>query len=207
MSHNNRLDIKKVITITYKNWEGITSKRNIIPIELVFKESQWHAGEQWILRVFDVDKQAEREFAVLNILNFSGHQVIDREDNSKMDGREKHELPNIPYYILVCNAMYAKGVSQISYDDIYEFKKIIYRNIIADYYPYVMFNDINNETIFSKYGKDIYIKETNGVLLFNDLDEEFMNKINGIYPKELQSVIKKSRDMFKEEPKKLVNKK
>ena len=57
----------KEVKILYTNWKGETKVRRIIPKEIVFKSTEWHGGEQWILVAFDVDKQAERNFACKDI--------------------------------------------------------------------------------------------------------------------------------------------
>ena len=58
---------KKQIRILYTNWKGITSYRNIIPKSIEFKSTEWHNEEQWILNAFDIDKNAERGFALKDI--------------------------------------------------------------------------------------------------------------------------------------------
>ena len=53
------------ISITYKNWRGETSVRRIVPMAAPhFGQTDWHPEPQWLLRAWDVDKQAEREFAL-----------------------------------------------------------------------------------------------------------------------------------------------
>lgn len=41
--------------------------RNIIPMSVEFKATQWHPEEQWILNAMDVDKNAQRAFAIKDI--------------------------------------------------------------------------------------------------------------------------------------------
>lgn len=55
------------VKILYTNWKGVTSYRNIIPKSIEFKATDWHQEEQWILNAFDVDKQADRGFALKDI--------------------------------------------------------------------------------------------------------------------------------------------
>ena len=59
------------VKILYKNWKGVTSYRNIVPKSVEFKSTEWHPEEQWILNAFDVDKQADRAFAVKDIKEWS----------------------------------------------------------------------------------------------------------------------------------------
>ena len=61
------MEEKQVVKILYTNWKGETAYRNIIPKNIEFKSTEWHKQEQWILNAFDVDKQADRSFAVKDI--------------------------------------------------------------------------------------------------------------------------------------------
>lgn len=61
----------KIVEIVYTNWKGITSTRHIIPIEIFFGSTEWHKEEQWLLNAFDVDKQANRAFALKDIKSWS----------------------------------------------------------------------------------------------------------------------------------------
>lgn len=60
-------DSKKVVKITYTNYKGETAERTIIPIELWFGSTEYHPEEQWLLKAFDLEKKAERNFAVKDI--------------------------------------------------------------------------------------------------------------------------------------------
>ena len=64
------IDNQKV-KILYKNWKGVTSYRNIVPKSVEFKATEWHPEEQWILNAFDIDKQADRAFALKDIKEWS----------------------------------------------------------------------------------------------------------------------------------------
>lgn len=55
------------VSITYTNWRGETTKRIIQPERIYFGKTQWHPEEQWLLRAFDQDKQAKRDFAMKDI--------------------------------------------------------------------------------------------------------------------------------------------
>jgi predicted DNA-binding transcriptional regulator YafY len=55
------------VKILYTNWKGVTSYRNIVPKFIEFKSTEWHPEEQWILNAFDVDKQADRAFALKDV--------------------------------------------------------------------------------------------------------------------------------------------
>lgn len=67
MSH----DPKAVIQIRYTNYKGETAVRRIVPIRIRFAASEWHPGEQWLMDAFDVDRQAERSFAMADIRDWN----------------------------------------------------------------------------------------------------------------------------------------
>jgi predicted DNA-binding transcriptional regulator YafY len=48
----------------YTNYKGETRERHIIPLEIAHDISSWHnKGEPlWLLRCWDIEKEAEREF-------------------------------------------------------------------------------------------------------------------------------------------------
>jgi len=61
------MEENKIVIINYTNWKGVTALRKIIPIEIFFGATEWHKEEQWLLRAYDVDKNAERSFAIKDI--------------------------------------------------------------------------------------------------------------------------------------------
>jgi hypothetical protein len=52
------------VTLTYTNWRGETAVRSIIPRGVWYGSTEWHPEPQWLLRALDVEKQAERDFAL-----------------------------------------------------------------------------------------------------------------------------------------------
>lgn len=58
------LDMGNPITLTYTNYRGETSERAITPIRPWFGSTEWHPEPQWLLRAYDHDKGAERDFAL-----------------------------------------------------------------------------------------------------------------------------------------------
>lgn len=72
----------KAIRILYKNWRGEIAWRTIVPIKVWFGATQWHTEEQWLLKATDVDKNAERDFALNDIQswgsNYKGKLVRDK---------------------------------------------------------------------------------------------------------------------------------
>jgi predicted DNA-binding transcriptional regulator YafY len=65
------LDEKKVILIQYTNWRGETSLRKVIPEEIYFGSSEWHPESQWLMRAYDLDKEAYRDFALKDMTTCS----------------------------------------------------------------------------------------------------------------------------------------
>jgi predicted DNA-binding transcriptional regulator YafY len=61
------VDEKKAVKIVYTNYKGETADRTIIPLELWFGSTEYHKEEQWLLKAFDLEKKAERNFAVKDI--------------------------------------------------------------------------------------------------------------------------------------------
>lgn len=62
--------LKKQVTITYTNYRGETGKRTIEPIKIWFGATKWHPEPQWLLDAIDIDKQAERSFALKDITSW-----------------------------------------------------------------------------------------------------------------------------------------
>lgn len=58
--------------------------RRIVPIGTLFTSTPWHPEPQWILYALDVDKQADRSFAMKDIL----------EINPAADA--EHKSPEVP---------------------------------------------------------------------------------------------------------------
>ena len=61
------MENKKIVEIVYTNWKGVTAIRHIIPKDIFFGSTEWHQEEQWLLNAFDVEKQADRSFALKDI--------------------------------------------------------------------------------------------------------------------------------------------
>jgi hypothetical protein len=63
---------EKNVTVRYKNYRGEVAVRTIIPIEggLFWGKTEYHPHEQWLLKVWDVEKNAERIYALCDIQEF-----------------------------------------------------------------------------------------------------------------------------------------
>ena len=60
-------DCPEMIKFEYTNYKGITSIRHVVPEGIRFGHTKWHKEDQWLLKAFDLDKNAIREFAVKDI--------------------------------------------------------------------------------------------------------------------------------------------
>lgn len=57
----------KVVTIVYTNYKGETGVRKILPKSISFEHNEWHKEDQWLMVAFDLDKSADRTFALKDI--------------------------------------------------------------------------------------------------------------------------------------------
>lgn len=67
MTQNDEQSKHAQLRIEYTNWRGETSVRTILPIKIWFGSTEWHPGKQWLMRALDIDKDAERDFALTDI--------------------------------------------------------------------------------------------------------------------------------------------
>lgn len=61
------MDTNKTVRIVYTNYKGVTGTRHVIPVEILFGHNEWHTEDQWLMRAFDIEKNAERTFALKDI--------------------------------------------------------------------------------------------------------------------------------------------
>ncbi len=66
---NFKIQNKKPVRVKYSNWRGEISIRKIIPEGLYFGSSEWYPEKQWLLRAFDLDKEAYRDFSLAAMEN------------------------------------------------------------------------------------------------------------------------------------------
>lgn len=64
-AHGPRQD--EIVQIVYTNYRGETNVRKIVPQRVWFGESDWHRGPQWFLEAVDLEKNAERSFALKDV--------------------------------------------------------------------------------------------------------------------------------------------
>ena len=55
------------LTFIYRNWRGEVAERKVIPLSVHYGATEWHPEPQWLMRAFDLDKQAERDFAMADM--------------------------------------------------------------------------------------------------------------------------------------------
>ncbi len=67
----------RMVTICYRNHRGEVANRSITPHDIWFGRTEWHPDDQWILEAFDHDKQAERSFAMRDILSWKPYEKVD----------------------------------------------------------------------------------------------------------------------------------
>lgn len=58
---------KEIVTILYTNYKGKTALRKIIPKNITFAHNEWHTEDQWLMTAFDLEKAADRTFAMKDI--------------------------------------------------------------------------------------------------------------------------------------------
>lgn len=52
------------INLTYTNWRGEKAVRLVMPKRLWFGTTEFHPEPQWLLEVYDIEKQAFRDYAL-----------------------------------------------------------------------------------------------------------------------------------------------
>ena len=50
--------------VIYTNWRGVTAVRRIVPRAVWYGTTPHHPEPQWFVRALDVDRDAERDFAL-----------------------------------------------------------------------------------------------------------------------------------------------
>lgn len=59
--------LKNPIKVEYTNYRGERGIRTIVPISFYFGTTEYHPQEQWLVKLWDVDRQAERIYALKEI--------------------------------------------------------------------------------------------------------------------------------------------
>lgn len=61
---------KVLLKFKYINWEGKEAVRSVEPIEIWYGKTKWHPKKQWFIKAKDLEKRAERDFALKDIVGF-----------------------------------------------------------------------------------------------------------------------------------------
>ncbi len=63
-----QIHLERAIKVRYTNYRGETAIRSIIPMgEIYWGKTEYHPHDQWLLRVWDIEKNAERIYAFKDI--------------------------------------------------------------------------------------------------------------------------------------------
>lgn len=68
--------MEKRVKIRYTNWRGETADRVIVPEKLYFGSTEWHKEPGWLLRAFDEEKQALRDFSMGDIHSWQPLELL-----------------------------------------------------------------------------------------------------------------------------------
>ena len=60
----------KSIKVKYKNWKGEIGIRTIIPLKIHYGSSDFHLQNQWLMDIWDCEKDAQRTYAMMDIIEF-----------------------------------------------------------------------------------------------------------------------------------------
>jgi predicted DNA-binding transcriptional regulator YafY len=69
---NAEIDATSAMTvrIVYTNYRGETASRTILPMRLEYASTEWHPDPQWLMIAYDFDRNAERSFALGDIVKW-----------------------------------------------------------------------------------------------------------------------------------------
>ncbi|MDR3551363.1 MAG: hypothetical protein P4L31_08165 [Candidatus Babeliales bacterium] len=62
--------LDRAVKVRYKNYRGEVAVRSIVPMELYWGETEYHPHDQWLLKVYDIEKNTERIYAFKDIQEF-----------------------------------------------------------------------------------------------------------------------------------------
>ena len=64
MSEPAKIPDERAVALRYTNYKGETAVRRIVPASIRFGATEHHPEPQWVVEAFDLDKGAERTFAL-----------------------------------------------------------------------------------------------------------------------------------------------
>lgn len=62
--------LDRAVNVRYKNYRGEVAVRSIVPREIYWGQTEYHPHDQWLLKVWDVEKEAERIYSFKDIQEF-----------------------------------------------------------------------------------------------------------------------------------------
>ena len=65
---SDEIDLDKKIEIVYKNHRHEIVFRSIVPVRIYWGQTSYHPKDQWLMEVWDVDKNAERIYALKTVV-------------------------------------------------------------------------------------------------------------------------------------------
>lgn len=74
---NVQINLGTAIEILYTNYRGETARRRIVPSCLRFGSTEYHPEAQWLLDAFDIEKSAERTFAMRDVHEWKSLQAVE----------------------------------------------------------------------------------------------------------------------------------
>lgn len=77
-------DAEAPLTFVYRNWRGEEARRSVLPLYVWHGTTEWHTDPQWFLRAVDIDKGAQRDFAMKDIREMGG---------TGTDSADEHRCP------------------------------------------------------------------------------------------------------------------
>lgn len=101
--------------------------------------------------------------------------------------------------VIISNAFYAMHKKDdvctvLEYKFVDQFKKLLYQRI-TNKYRYVLFSSEDSNCI--EIYEHIFIKENDGILCVNSIDDSFIDKVNSVYSSDIQNIIEQSRSEMK----------
>ena len=64
--------LSRAIKVRYTNYRGEMAIRLVVPVQIYWGSTQYHPGDQWLLKVWDVERAAERIYAFKDINEILG---------------------------------------------------------------------------------------------------------------------------------------
>lgn len=83
-----------ILKITYTNYKGHTAERRITPSLVWFGATEWHPEPQWLLRAYDHDRQADRDFALASFGHPAPAEALRKAASPLASRADSHDAPS-----------------------------------------------------------------------------------------------------------------